>query len=338
MPKVSVIIPNYNHAQFLEQRIDSVLNQTFQDFEVIFLDDASTDNSFEVFYKYANHPKISHAIFNEINSGSTFKQWNKGLSLATGEYIWIAESDDYARIEFLDKLVPILDEKHNIGLAYCQSCLVDQHSQIISENFLSLTECFEPNKWNNNYWEEGKTECKNFLAAKNTIPNTSAVLFKKSVYEAQVNRQNEIFQVAGDWFTWLRILMASDIYFLCESLNYHRFFQGSVSRNPAKVGLIVQECLSVIQMVQEQLGISEQAKKISFATVSNWWLNYLYTANISWKRECNSYQRIIKLSPSYVFILSLHWELLQMPMRRLKYKLKLKHRLKKYLKKYIKFS
>ena len=91
MPKVSVIIPNYNHAQFLEQRVESVLNQTFQDFEIIFLDDASTDNSKEVFSKYSNHPKISHVIFNETNSGSPFKQWNKGFGLSTGEYIWIAE-------------------------------------------------------------------------------------------------------------------------------------------------------------------------------------------------------------------------------------------------------
>ena len=101
MPKVSVIIPNYNHALFLEQRLESVLNQTYQDFEVIFLDDASTDSSRAVFTKYANHPKISHIIFNETNSGYPFKQWNKGVNLAMGEYIWIAESDDYAELNFL---------------------------------------------------------------------------------------------------------------------------------------------------------------------------------------------------------------------------------------------
>ena len=89
MPKVSVIIPNYNHAQFLEQRIQSVLDQTYQDFEIIYLDDASTDNSNEVFAKFANNSRI-RAIYNQTNSGSPFKQWNKGIRLAQGEYVWIA--------------------------------------------------------------------------------------------------------------------------------------------------------------------------------------------------------------------------------------------------------
>lgn len=95
---VSVIIPNYCHARFLNQRIDSVLNQTYSDYEVIILDDCSTDNSREIIESYRNHPKISHIVYNEKNSGSTFIQWEKGFELARGEYIWIAESDDVAPI------------------------------------------------------------------------------------------------------------------------------------------------------------------------------------------------------------------------------------------------
>ena len=103
-PKVSVIVPNYNHASYLKQRIDSILNQTFQDFEVIILDDCSTDNSLEVLSHYKNHNKVSHCVFNDTNSGSTFKQWDKGIQLAKGEWIWIAESDDWAEPEFLETI------------------------------------------------------------------------------------------------------------------------------------------------------------------------------------------------------------------------------------------
>ena len=95
MPTVSVIVPNYNHARYLRQRIESVLGQTYQDFEVILLDDCSTDESRSVLGEYAKDPRV-RIEFNEKNSGSTFKQWNKGVRLARGEYIWIAESDDYA--------------------------------------------------------------------------------------------------------------------------------------------------------------------------------------------------------------------------------------------------
>ncbi len=95
-PIVSVIIPNYNYSAFLKQRIDSVLQQTFNDIEVIILDDNSSDNSKDVIESYRGEPHVSHIVYNEENSGSTFKQWRKGFDLARGEFIWIAEADDFA--------------------------------------------------------------------------------------------------------------------------------------------------------------------------------------------------------------------------------------------------
>src|ERR1700691_3837398 len=120
MPKVSVVIPNYNHARFLPRRIETVLQQTFQDFEVIFLDDCSTDSSRPILSSYANNP-IVRIEFNSVNSGSTFKQWNKGVGLARGEYVWIAESDDYADPRFLERLVGVLDSEPEAAFAYCRS-------------------------------------------------------------------------------------------------------------------------------------------------------------------------------------------------------------------------
>ena len=74
---VSVIVPCYNHAPYLKQRIESILNQTYQNFELILLDDVSPDESAEILLSYKDHPKVSHCIINEKNSGSTFHQWNK---------------------------------------------------------------------------------------------------------------------------------------------------------------------------------------------------------------------------------------------------------------------
>src|ERR1700709_2423208 len=105
MPKVSIIIPNYNHEKFLDLRITSVLNQTYQDFEVIILDDASTDNSRAVIERYRQHPKVSRIVYNTNNSGSPFSQWEQGMHLAAAEWLWIAESDDYASPGFLSSLV-----------------------------------------------------------------------------------------------------------------------------------------------------------------------------------------------------------------------------------------
>ena len=82
-PKVSVIVPNYNHAPYLRQRLDSIINQTFRDFEVIVLDDASTDNSREIIQTYAHYPMFRF-LFNETRNGSAFKQWQIGLENARG--------------------------------------------------------------------------------------------------------------------------------------------------------------------------------------------------------------------------------------------------------------
>lgn len=109
-PLVSIIVPNYNHSSYLNERLESVFNQSYQNFEVIILDDASTDESVSILNAYRNHPKVSHFIINKENSGSPFKQWKKGLSLAQGDYIWIAESDDFCDLNFLETQLQCLRE------------------------------------------------------------------------------------------------------------------------------------------------------------------------------------------------------------------------------------
>ena len=74
---VSIILPNYNHAPYLQERLDSIFGQTHQNFEVIILDDASTDESLSILKPYQAHPKVSHFVLNKKNSGSPFKQWKK---------------------------------------------------------------------------------------------------------------------------------------------------------------------------------------------------------------------------------------------------------------------
>jgi glycosyltransferase involved in cell wall biosynthesis len=120
MPIVSVIVPNYNHARYLRQRIETVLRQSFQDFEIILLDDCSTDESRSILSSYARDPRV-RIDFNNVNSGSTFKQWNKGVRLARCKYIWIAESDDYADERLLERLVPVLENDPAVAFAFCRS-------------------------------------------------------------------------------------------------------------------------------------------------------------------------------------------------------------------------
>lgn len=124
MPKVSIIVPNYNYALFLGQRLGSIETQTYRDFEVILLDDASTDESVEVLEQFARRHQWP-LIRNERNSGNVFKQWNRGIWLAKGKNVWMAEADDYADKRFLEVMVGRLEQHWQCGLAYCNSCRVD---------------------------------------------------------------------------------------------------------------------------------------------------------------------------------------------------------------------
>lgn len=223
-PKITAIIPNFNHAKFLRQRIDSVLNQTYRDFEVIILDDCSSDNSREIIEEYRTNEKVSHTVFNETNSGSTFKQWNRGVKLASGEYIWLAESDDFADKRFLEEMMPCLQENPNVGIAKCRSFKVDGDG-----NILDLVEKNRPRDWSKSFVISGKEDCLRQLEHGISIYNASATLIRKSTYE-EIGLADESYRMAGDWDTWIRILNISDFAYLSMPLNYMRQMHGDTAR------------------------------------------------------------------------------------------------------------
>lgn len=276
MPKVTVIIPNYNHARFLEKRILSVLNQTYQDFEVIYLDDASPDNSNQVFAKFAYDKRI-HAIYNQVNSGSTFKQWNKGMREAKGEYVWIAESDDYADERLLAELVARLDEHPMVGIAYCQSWNVDKNDNILS-SLEEWTADLDQQRWKKDFINSGRDECSRYLIFKTTIPNASAVLIRRSVYK-KVGGANENMRVAGDWMLWVKMLLTSDIAFVAEPLNYHRSHAGTVRENNTRNGLLLEESCRMIRYVSENVQIPEDILKVACDRVVNGWVEWIFYFN-----------------------------------------------------------
>ena len=206
-PTVSVIVPNYNHALYLRQRLDSIFNQTFQDFEVIILDDCSTDNSKEIIEEYRNRPQVSHIVYNETNSGSPFKQWAKGFDLAQGEYIWIAESDDWAELNFLEETVQRI-KKNDVNLVFTNSFIVTPEKQTIDINIQ------EDRVFN------GKWLLRKKMIFQNFILNASAVLFKKETLKF-IPKTYQSFKSSGDWLFWIEFCLIGNIYFCAKILNHN---------------------------------------------------------------------------------------------------------------------
>ncbi|MFM9839743.1 MAG: glycosyltransferase family 2 protein [Cyclobacteriaceae bacterium] len=221
-PKVSVILPNYNHEKYLKQRLDSIFQQTFTDFEVIILDDCSTDNSRSVIDIYRSHPTVTHIEFNNQNSGSAFKQWKRGIDLAKGEWIWIAESDDYADPAFLERMILFLKNNNGrVGLLYCDSWIVID-GIVQAETFgMRKNNKLQTLHWSNDYINSGIDEIQNFLLAYGTINNTSAVLFNRSVL-VKSNSFDLNLRFMGDKYAFVKMLALSDVGYVNIPLNYYR--------------------------------------------------------------------------------------------------------------------
>lgn len=249
-PVVSVIIPNYNHSRYLRQRIESVLNQTYRDFELIILDDYSTDNSVAVIEEYSSSDKVSHIVLNNKNSGSTFHQWKKGFSLAQGKYIWIAESDDYADPVLLEKLVSLLDSDDKSMVAFCGSYSVDEDGNILDEDWdRNKEERYAVNRF------EGKAFVKGRMLFNNSIYNAGMAVFRKLVLD-NIDKRYSDYRYCGDWFFWSEACLQGNVIRYCDKLNYFRQHQEKATPKAKSEGLIFIEGKYVIEDLINKLNLS----------------------------------------------------------------------------------
>lgn len=216
MALVTVIVPNYNHGRFLEKRINSILQQTWQDFELIILDDASTDDSCLVIEKYRNHPKVKAIVYNEQNGGSPFLQWQKGIGLATGEWIWLAESDDYCYPEFLASVTPAFYEPACV-LSYAEISWVNENEKVLK---------FGPTQAPR--WYYGSAFLKSKMLYEDYLVNAGMVVFRRSAIN-QVDPAWLQMKQAGDYWFWCEVARQGKVYACGQPLCYFTRHQNATS-------------------------------------------------------------------------------------------------------------
>jgi glycosyltransferase involved in cell wall biosynthesis len=238
---------------------------------VVVLDDASTDNSREIIQRYAGYSNFRF-VLNDTRNGSAFKQWQKGLEGARGEYAWFAESDDCASPHFLSKLLPILENDKSLGLVYCQSYLIDPSSRVVGDG-IQWTDDLDRWRWKKNFINNGRAEIKDYLSKKNTIPNASAVLLRASVLRS-IDGLDTGYTLCGDWLLWIKILLRSNIGYAAEKLNYWRQ-RSSNARTHLPGVLELNEGSQIINYLARELGLpaSEREKLLSdFVTRCAEWM------------------------------------------------------------------
>ena len=229
--KISVVIPNYNYENYLEQRLDSILSQTEKISEIIILDDCSKDNSIEkieeLYRLLSPHIKIIKE-YNTQNSGSAFKQWEKGFELAKGDYVWIAEADDYCEKNLLKKLSEPILKDDSIVISYSDTAFMDAEGKILNPSVKPFIDLMETKHWDKDYINDGMEELKNYSFLNCTIANVSSALIKKGDYHDYFVMSRE-YRQAGDWLFYVNMMTIGKIAYHSKSLNYYRIHGNNVS-------------------------------------------------------------------------------------------------------------
>ncbi len=251
-PKVSIVVPSYNCAKYLSQRLESIASQTFQDIEIILIDDASIDGSQEILQKFSNTRPDVQVFLETQNSGSVFKAWRRGIEKASGDFIWIAEADDFCESDFLARLVSHMS-KPGVNLVHGRSIPVDSDNNISGDwNDLYLDKVV-PGRWHKSFTSPAFKEVNTSLGRANIIPNVSAVLVRRSAALKAIEIAVD-YKLAGDWAFYLHSASGGMVAYCHEAVNFHRRHHQSVTSSIEGSPLYFQELANVGRLVETIYG------------------------------------------------------------------------------------
>ncbi|SNX49763.1 Putative glycosyltransferase EpsH [Vibrio thalassae] len=267
-PLVSIIVPNYNHEPYLRERLESIYKQTYKNYEVILLDDVSTDRSREILSEYAEiHSDKTRLVVNESNSGSVFKQWNKGLLLARGELIWIAESDDFCSYDFVASLVSTFEDE-SVMLAFSNTIFVRNEEEIWSLNEYLFD--IDTINVENDFVLPSQYLFENGFTRKNIIPNVSSAMFRKphklTLLEDESWRQ---MKVCGDWVFYAEIAKGGCIAYQTAPTNYYRQHDGNISVTSHKLRKFYEEHYVVLTRILNIYTVSDDEISAHISSITS---------------------------------------------------------------------
>ncbi len=260
IPRISVVVPNYNYAHLLAERIQSINRQTIAPYEIIVLDDASSDNSVELIAGLRKTQEL-RMVENKTNSGSVFRQWLKGVELARGDYVWIAEADDLSEANFLETAIKAFADPE-VRMSYTESLQMDADGRVIAEHYRDYLSDIESERWLSPYVHPGSEEIAEVMSVKNSVPNVSAVLFKREELLSSLRQHiDEVasFRFAGDWALYVRLLERGKLAFHPSPLNRHRRHANSVTSGSDKQRHL-DEVVRMQKLVGQRHRVSENTR------------------------------------------------------------------------------
>lgn len=291
-PLISIIVPNYNHMDYLRERLDSIYQQTYTNMEVILLDDCSTDNSVKILKEYKEkYPGITTLYINQVNGKNVFKQWEKGIALAKGELIWIAESDDYCSNNFLEELVPVF-QNEAIMLAFAKSIFVRNGKELFTTaEHVSV----EGLNWNTSFVMTAHSIVKKAFSIKNIIPNVSSVVFRKTgKVPNEIKKFWEEVRLCGDWFFYLNVIKGGIVYYTNNAVNYYRIHDNSTSLAIQKTSRFYKEYEMIAMFIAENYDVPTTVFEIQKKNLEDHYISFNHGVIKETLEELYDISKIIK--------------------------------------------
>lgn len=273
---ISVIVTSYNHAEYLDERMESLLQQTYKNLEIIVVDDCSSDRSVEVLTKYDchNHVKI---VALEKNGGYA-NATNLGVSLSNGGYIMFAECDDFNESTHIEVLYDKMCGSQNIGVAFSKSNMIDSNGNTFGDDF-----CFREKSFKHLCLKDTvipQRDIQRFFLISCVIPNMSAALLRKDLFQ-RVGGLSPEYKACADWDFWCRVSALCDFYYVASPLNNFRTHQTSV-RSTSGIQLPVTEIFALLYSAFRKVP-SDLCYKIKFSlNIGIIWTSYISANPFNW--------------------------------------------------------
>lgn len=222
-PKISIIMSNYNGEQFIEHAIESVINQTYTDFEFIIIDDCSTDRSRIIIDSFNDH-RIKKVFF-EKNEHMVYA-FNYAISMASGEYIARIDSDDYWHPDKLTRQIDYMDKHSECGACFTLVNVVDETDTLLTADDTDRVKLFEVDNRSQAEW------IKYFYFSGSCLCHPSVLMRKEAI--ERVGVYNYSLVQIQDFELWIRIAKKYEIYVIQERLtNYRWFMSGENASAPS---------------------------------------------------------------------------------------------------------
>lgn len=265
MPRVSIILPNYNYARYLKERVRSILNQTFSDFELIYLDDASKDESNLIIEEFGRDPRVQIHKFTE-NSGKVYQRWNDGAEKATGEWLWFAGADDTAHPHFLERLLKMADQHPTAVILHCRMGTMDSEGRIVAVKWHADPDFMQ--HMESDYFSTGLEEAVR-LTGGCFLSSASSMLLRRDVFESAGRFDTRLWS-AADWDLYSTMLKEGDIAFRAEPLVFYRAHPNTVTKNTRSIIRAVEDAYCAARAylwIKEQPGCTPEMRTIALRRV-----------------------------------------------------------------------